>query len=199
LFLLDLNYSKKLLYVTCYNIGITFVLLIIMKYVFLISFVLSSTFIFGQKDKVVNLRIRPYTDSVKIVKLLSYYINVETIYANGKILPSTENELSFTTTYGTIQGMSIFFPDNLVAPDSILVSATYLPNKSISTSKWLYVQKVNKDELQNFEMLDTILVPQQPTINNEIITDTLKSVSTSGSTKKESKNNKANKRKKRTK
>ncbi len=123
-----------------------------MKHIYLLLTVLIyciNTTTYAQ-GKITEIKITPYSDSVKIVKLLSYYVNVEGAFDKGNILPLSEHDVFITTTFGKPEGMSIFFEDNIAPPDSFLVKATLHKNKSIVTQKWLYVQKVNKDKYLNF-------------------------------------------------
>jgi hypothetical protein len=116
-----------------------------MKKIFtLISILVSSQlFAFGGNTPT-SLRINPYSDSVKIVNLLSYYVNVEGIY-EGRILPVNESDIVINTTYGRAEGMNIFFPNSATPPDSFEVSAYWKTEKRISAKCVLYVQKINPD------------------------------------------------------
>jgi hypothetical protein len=119
---------------------------------------------------IIALRINPYSDSVKIVDQLSYFVNVESIYNDKTIYPVTENEVTISSTFGKINGMSIFF-NKQIAPDSFMVTATLNTNKNITVQKILYVQKINLDAniMQEpiMQTTDTISTKPKPIIKKK--------------------------------
>jgi hypothetical protein len=139
-----------------------------MQKTFLLFLIFIAKFSFAQ-EKIIALRIRPYTDSVKIVPMLSYFVNVESITNLQTILPVMESDVQLSTTFGTAKGLEIFF-DKQTPPDSFVVKAVLQSNRKIEISKTLYVQKVNLDPAPPSETntpIDTIktepkkIIPQK--------------------------------------
>ncbi len=56
-----------------------------------------------------NFRFNFYTDKIKPV--LNFWINVERIYEDGKILPMSSDEVLLSTSYGEIRGLELILPE----------------------------------------------------------------------------------------
>ncbi len=117
----------------------------------LLLFSINTTKVVAQ-NLPISLRINPYSDSVKIVDKLSYFVNVEALWNNTegdkipRIMPVAPNLVTLTTTFGKVDELSLFF-DKTTPPDSFIVNVVWNKNKNITTSKTLYVQKFNRDAI----------------------------------------------------
>jgi predicted RNA-binding protein (virulence factor B family) len=115
-----------------------------MQKIFLSFISIACSHCLFAQNPFIQLRIHPYSDSVKIVPMLSYFVNVESMHEDNVILPVSENDVVLTTTFGRVEGLSIFFT-NQTPPDSFVVKVEGKTKNTIGATKVLYVQKTNKD------------------------------------------------------
>ncbi len=108
----------------------------------IIQSLLSATFFLffhnANSQQIVDIRFNLYADSVKTT--IDNYINVEGKLSNGRYIPLTEKEISFSSDYGRWKGNCLLIDkkDNL---NAIKITASLKSNPEIQKSTTVYVQK----------------------------------------------------------
>lgn len=74
----------------------------------LLSLILVSSSLWGKSQKVDSIYFHLYTDSLK--KGTHNYINVDGKLSNGKWMPLTAKEITFSSTYGEFEGNELILP-----------------------------------------------------------------------------------------
>jgi hypothetical protein len=116
----------------------------------LILSLLTSSQLFSQK--VDSIAFHLYTDSLK--KGVHNYINVDGKMSDGKWLPLTAKEISFTTSVGYFDGSSLLIPVNYTG-ENVLVNASLKSNPAIyiKTTIWMKI-KPDPDRLPTLDELN---------------------------------------------
>ncbi len=90
------------------------------------------------------------------------YINVVGKYSNGRYLPLTTKELSFTTTYGKFEGTELLIPWDYKV-DSATITVTAIANKALTKTTTIYIKKEEEKELPTSPQTITITTPPKKT------------------------------------
>lgn len=100
-----------------------------------------------------------YTDSLK--KGVHNYINVDGKLSDGRWVPLTVKDISFTSSAGKFEGNDLIIPFDF-AGESVTVSAALKTNPSITKQIVIYIKKKENDEVlkTNDEIMKEI--KQQP-------------------------------------
>jgi len=86
-----------------------------------------------------DIRFNFYTDSVK--PILNFYVNVEGIFSNGKVLPLTEQQVSISCDIGTMQGMEWIAPKGRTF-DNVTFTAISRTNAAIKKRATVFCKKL---------------------------------------------------------
>lgn len=105
-----------------------------MKKYLLLLLLLTNSGLFAQK--VDSIAFHLYTDSLK--KGVHNYINVDGKQSNGRWLPLTAKEISFTTSAGYFEGCNLLVPANY-SGENIVINASLKSNPAlfIRTTIWI--------------------------------------------------------------
>ena len=109
-------------------------------------------------QKVDSLFFNLYTDSLKIGTY--NYINVDGKFSNGRYLPLTDKELTFTSTGGKFDGNSLFIDSSFKEP-KVIVRVTLKQNPSLWKEVTIYIKQSN--EVERLRTVEEILNTPTPT------------------------------------
>ena len=90
-------------------------------------------------QKVDSIAFHLYTDSLK--KGVHNYINVDGLHSNGKWLPLTAKEVSFTTSVGQFEGSSLLIPANFTG-ENVVINASLKSNPAIYIKTTVWIKKL---------------------------------------------------------
>lgn len=107
-------------------------------------FMLISAGAQAQKQKIDSIEFHLYTDSLKKGGVYNY-INVDAKLSNGRWMPLSAQELSFTTTGGKFDGCNLYF-DTAFNADSVVVKAVLKADTSMQRSITIYIKKLAETE-----------------------------------------------------
>jgi len=116
-----------------------------MRIFLLLTFLISlTTLTRAQKvNKVDSIFFNLYTDSLK--KGTYNYINVDGKLSDGRWLPMTAKEITFTATGGTFTGNSLFIDTTFKEP-KVTVKAVLKENPAISKEITIYIKTTFVEE-----------------------------------------------------
>lgn len=130
----------------------------------LLTFLISLTLVKAQKaeNKVDSIYFNLYTDSLK--KGTYNYINVDGKLSDGRWLPLTSKEISFTASSGTFDGNSLFI-DSTFKGQKVSIKATLKQNPSIYREVVIYIKTT--DPLEKLKTTEELMEewkkkPQEP-------------------------------------
>lgn len=113
-----------------------------MKQFFLLTtFLISLTL--SKAQKVDSIYFNLYTDSLK--KGTYNYINVDGKLSDGRWLPLTAKEISFTATSGSFDGNSLFIDSTFKGP-KVSIKATLKQNPAIFREVVIYIKTTDPVE-----------------------------------------------------
>ena len=116
-------------------------------------------------QKVDSLFFNLYTDSLKIGTY--NYINVDGKYSNGRYLPLTSKELTFTSTGGKFDGNSLFIDSSFRDP-KVTVKVTLKENPLLWKEITIYIKQSN--EVERLRTVEEILnTPPKKKKKNNIL------------------------------
>lgn len=113
-----------------------------MRWFTLLAFLISLTSV-AKAQKVDSIYFHLYTDSLK--KGTYNYINVDGKLSDGRWLPLTAKEVTFTASAGTFDGNSLFIDTNFKAP-FVIIKAALKSNPAISKEVTIYIKTIFIDE-----------------------------------------------------
>jgi hypothetical protein len=96
-----------------------------------------------QAQDIDTLAFHLYTDSLK--KGVHNYINVDGRMANGRWLPLTNNEITFSSTAGIFEGNNLIIDRNFTG-DKVCFTATYNRNPKLSVTTTLHIKIIDHFE-----------------------------------------------------
>lgn len=117
-----------------------------MRLFLLLTFLISLTSVAkAQKteSKVDSIYFHLYTDSLK--KGTYNYINVDGKLSDGRWLPLTAKEVTFTTSAGTFDGNSLFIDSNFKSP-FVVIKAALKGNPAVTKEATIYIKTTIVDE-----------------------------------------------------
>jgi hypothetical protein len=114
-----------------------------MKKISLSTILILSTFL-SNAQKIDSISFHLYTDSLK--KGTHNYINVDGKTSDGKWMPLTAKDLTFTTSYGTFEGTELVLPNN-PAVEKLTIKAVLKSNPGLSKEITIWIKKKPDDEL----------------------------------------------------
>ena len=114
-----------------------------MKQIFLPIILILSTFL-SNAQKIDSISFHLYTDSLK--KGTHNYINVDGKTSDGKWMPLTAKDLTFTTSYGTFEGTELVLPDNPTV-EKITIKAILKTNPKLWKEITIWIKKKPDDEM----------------------------------------------------
>jgi hypothetical protein len=97
----------------------------------------------ARAQKVDSIYFNLYTDSLK--KGTHNYINVDGLLSNGRYLPLTGKQISFTASAGKFEGNSLWLEPDF-APEKVTLRATLKSDARIWKEVTIYVKKKADDE-----------------------------------------------------
>ena len=114
-----------------------------MKQIFLFVILISSNFL-SNAQKIDSISFHLYTDSLK--KGTHNYINVDGKTSDGKWMPLTAKDLTFTTSYGTFEGTELVLPDNPTV-EKITIKAILKTNPKLWKEVTIWIKRKPDDEM----------------------------------------------------
>lgn len=113
-----------------------------MRYLILLTFLTSLTTL-ARAQKVDSIFFNLYTDSLK--KGTYNYINVDGKLSDGRWLPMTARELTFSTTGGTFTGNSLFIDTTFKEP-KVTIKVTLKQQPAITKEITIYIKTTFPEE-----------------------------------------------------
>ena len=107
-----------------------------MRLFLLLTFLISLTTL-TRAQKVDSIYFNLYTDSLK--KGTYNYINVDGKLSDGRWLPLTAKEVTFSTSAGTFDGNSLFIDSNFKSP-FVVIKAALKTNPSVIKEVTIYIK-----------------------------------------------------------
>jgi len=114
-----------------------------MKQIFLSTVLILSAFL-SKAQKIDSISFHLYTDSLK--KGTHNYINVDGKTSDGKWMPLTAKELTFTTSYGIFEGTELVLPDTPTV-EKITVKAILKTNPKLWKEVTIWIKRKPDDEM----------------------------------------------------
>jgi len=114
-----------------------------MKQIFLSTVLILSAFL-SNAQKIDSISFHLYTDSLK--KGTHNYINVDGKTSDGKWMPLTAKDLTFTTSYGTFEGTELVLPDNPTV-ENITIKAILKTNPKLWKEVTIWIKRKPDDEM----------------------------------------------------
>jgi len=114
-----------------------------MKQIFLSTILILSAFL-SNSQKIDSISFHLYTDSLK--KGTHNYINVDGKTSDGKWMPLTAKDLTFTTSYGTFEGTELVLPDNPTV-EKITIKAILKTNPKLWKEVTIWIKRKPDDEM----------------------------------------------------
>jgi hypothetical protein len=125
-----------------------------MKRVLLFVFIAITTSSTAQK--IDSIYVNLYTDSLK--KGTYNYINVDGLMSNGKYIPLDSTHLTFTASYATFKGNSLFIPWNFNQP-KVTIKVALIKNPMVFKQFDIWIKTV--DNTGTLKTADEILNDMQ--------------------------------------
>lgn len=88
--------------------------------------------------RLTQIRIRPYTDSIK--PILDFYVPVDGIFSTGRVFPISADQVSVTASIGSMQGLSWSAPVDKNF-DHVVFHAQTRQNPTLTDEKRIYRQR----------------------------------------------------------
>lgn len=111
----------------------------IVKYLF--SIALLFAFSFSKAQKIDNIFVNLYTDSLK--KGTYNYINIDGLLSNGKYIPLDSTHISFSSSYGKFYGNSLYIDKSCkLEKVNIAVSMKNMPG--LHKEFVMYIKKIEE-------------------------------------------------------
>lgn len=129
-------------------------IIITLKKIILAAFVLLT--IAAKAQKIDSIYINLYTDSLK--KGTYNYINVDGLMANGKYIPLDSTHLTFTASYATFKGNSLFIPWDFAAP-KVTIHVALRNNPAVYKQFDIWIKTV--DNVEKLKTADEIINDMQ--------------------------------------
>ncbi len=106
-----------------------------------------------------KIRFNLYADSIK--PILNYYVNVEGVYAGGRILPLDGNDVTITADHGTMAGNEWVAPKHIDF-DRVTFRVTAKGKPELQETVTVYIQKYKdpRDDIKANDM-DMPVVPNK--------------------------------------
>jgi hypothetical protein len=114
-----------------------------MKQIFLFTILILSAFL-SNAQKIDSISFHLYTDSLK--KGTHNYINVDGKTSDGKWMPLTAKDLTFTTSYGTFEGTELVLPDNPTV-EKLIIKAILKTNPKLWKEVTIWIKRKPDDEM----------------------------------------------------
>ena len=114
-----------------------------MKQISLFTILILSAFL-SNAQKIDSISFHLYTDSLK--KGTHNYINVDGKTSDGKWMPLTAKDITFTTSYGTFEGTDLVLPDNPTV-EKILIKAILKTNPKLWKETTIWIKRKPDDEM----------------------------------------------------
>ena len=114
-----------------------------MKQIFLSTVLILSAFL-SNAQKIDSISFHLYTDSLK--KGTHNYINVDGKTSDGKWMPLTAKDLTFTSSYATFEGTELVLPDNPTV-EKITIKAILKTNPKLWKEITIWIKKKPDDRL----------------------------------------------------
>src|SRR6187455_3894865 len=114
-----------------------------MKQIFL-SIVLILPAFLSNAQKIDSISFHLYTDSLK--KGTHNYINIDGKTSDGKWMPLTSKDITFTTSYGTFEGTELVLPDNPTV-EKLIIKAILKTNPKLWKEITIWIKKKPDDEM----------------------------------------------------
>ena len=114
-----------------------------MKQIFLSTVLILSAFL-SNAQKIDSISFHLYTDSLK--KGTHNYINVDGKTSDGKWMPLTAKDLTFTSSYATFEGTELVLPDNPTV-EKITIKAILKTNPKLWKEITIWIKKKPDDEM----------------------------------------------------
>lgn len=108
------------------------------KLLFLICLPAISVSAVAQNPALKDIRFNLYADSIKPV--LNYYVNVEGVFSNGRILPLDKNDIILEADWGEIHNSEWVIPKRL-EKECVVFTATARNNPELRKQITVYIQK----------------------------------------------------------
>ena len=112
------------------------------KTLIILVFSLFNSLLFAQKTESIEFHL--YTDSLK--KGTHNYINVDGKTSDGKWMPLTAKDLTFTSSYATFEGTELVLPDNPTV-EKITIKAILKTNPKLWKEITIWIKKKPDDEM----------------------------------------------------
>ncbi|MDB5222267.1 MAG: hypothetical protein JWN83_934 [Chitinophagaceae bacterium] len=109
----------------------------------ILTAVAISMSMFAKAQKVENIFVNLYTDSLK--KGTYNYINVDGLLSNGKYVPLDSNHIIFRATEGKFNGNSLWL-DKDFDKESVLIKVELKDNPKMTKEFRMYIKKKPDDE-----------------------------------------------------
>jgi len=114
-----------------------------MKQISLFTILILSAFL-SNAQKIDSISFHLYTDSLK--KGTHNYINVDGKTSDGKWMPLTAKDITFTTSYGTFEGTELVLPDNPTV-EKLIIKAILKTNPKLWKEITIWIKKKPDDEM----------------------------------------------------
>jgi len=114
-----------------------------MKQIFLSTILILPTFL-SNAQKIDSISFHLYTDSLK--KGTHNYINVDGKTSDGKWMPLTAKDITFTTSYGIFEGTELVLPDNPTV-EKLTIKAILKTNPKLWKEITIWIKKKPDDEM----------------------------------------------------
>jgi len=124
----------------------------------LLLFIMSVLSFTAFSQKVDSIFFHLYTDSLK--KGQHNYINVDGKLSNGKWMPLTAGDISFSCTEAKFEGNELIIPFDF-KPEKVIVKAVLKQNPSVAIEKTIWIKQKPDDE--NLPSKEEMLPGTQPT------------------------------------
>jgi hypothetical protein len=98
-----------------------------------------------EKPKVDSIAFHLYTDSLKKGGVYNY-INVDAKLSNGRWMPLSAEDLSFSSSGGKFDGNNLFF-DTTFNADSVVVTAVLKADTAMQRTITIYIKKLPDNEV----------------------------------------------------
>ena len=114
-----------------------------MKQISLFTILILSAFL-SNAQKIDSISFHLYTDSLK--KGTHNYINLDGKTSDGRWMPLTAKDITFTTSYGTFEGTELVLPDNPTV-EKITIKAILKTNPKLWKEITIWIKKKPDDEM----------------------------------------------------
>lgn len=119
-----------------------------MKRILLFSFLLFMFSVKTKAQKIDNMYVHLYTDSLK--KGTYNYINIDGKLSNGRFIPLDTTDINFTSSDGKFFGNSLWI-DPGFKKEKVTIKATLKTNPSVYKEFTMYIKKKPDEKLKTLE------------------------------------------------